>query len=157
MFGFGLFLRTDSTDTSRCTTILVLSDGAINPSPSFELPNSLAISHGHASPLVQVPFCLERLVALTTGTLHTFFDFTIMTLSLEGLNFASMPPEVIRAMLAMPAMEAPPGADNQLRGPDYKWYLICIIVCMTTSGIFIIMRAYTKLVVVKHVDAADCE
>lgn len=80
-----------------------------------------------------------------------------MPLSLDGVDFDTMPPAVIQKILAMPAMEPPPGADTQIQPPDFKWYLLCVVLCMAISGIFIALRAYTKLVVVKQVDAADCK
>ena len=59
----------------------------------------------------------------------------------------------------LPAMQAPPGVKPHLTttSPDQKWYFICVPLFSIIPGMFIILRLYTKLKIVKKLDCADCE
>ena len=65
-------------------------------------------------------------------------------------------------LLALPAMmgdAVPPGADRTmtLDSPDQNWFLAAAIACIAFSGIFLIIRVYTKLAIVRSFELADCE
>jgi len=59
----------------------------------------------------------------------------------------------------LPAMRAPPGVAVHLTtsSPEQKWYFICVPLFSIIPGIFIILRVYTKLKIVKKLDCADCK
>lgn len=82
----------------------------------------------------------------------------------EAAAAAGIPAGVdpIPILLEFPAMTGdavPPGADMTmtLDGPAQNWFLICAIVCIASAGIFLIIRVYTKLAVVRSFELADCE
>jgi hypothetical protein len=65
-------------------------------------------------------------------------------------------------LLALPGMTGdavPPGADRSmtLDAPDQNWFLIVAILCVAFAGIFLIIRVYTKLAIVRSFELADCE
>ncbi|KAF2269191.1 hypothetical protein CC78DRAFT_612648 [Lojkania enalia] len=76
--------------------------------------------------------------------------------SLQDVDFSTLSPEFIELLLTMPAASVPPGADSRLIShPSRTWWQVTVILCSILSGIFVLLRAYTKLVVIKSVDAAD--
>lgn len=65
-------------------------------------------------------------------------------------------------LLSMPALSAdqiPPGADRTmtLDGPDQIWYLVVAITCIAIPGLFLLIRIYTKLSIVRSFEVADCK
>lgn len=65
-------------------------------------------------------------------------------------------------LLRLPAMmgdAVPPGADRTmtLDAPAQNWFLAVAIACIAFSGIFLIMRVYTKLAIVRSFELADCK
>ncbi|KAJ4357946.1 uncharacterized protein N0V89_002523 [Didymosphaeria variabile] len=65
-------------------------------------------------------------------------------------------------LLALPGMmgdAVPIGADRTmtLDAPDQNWFLIVSILCIAFAGIFLMIRVYTKLAIVKSFELADCE
>lgn len=64
------------------------------------------------------------------------------------LRFSALDPKAI-----------PQGADRTmtLDGPDQNWFLICAIICIAAAGLFLIVRIYTKLAVVRSFELADCK
>ena len=60
--------------------------------------------------------------------------------------------------LSLPAMIAPPGADRTmtLDGPDQVWFLVVGILCIAIPGLFLMLRVYTKMAVVRSLEIADC-
>jgi hypothetical protein len=73
----------------------------------------------------------------------------------------TVPPGVdpMEMLLNMPALQpAPPGADTTMTtdGPDQVWYLVVAITCIAVPGLFLLIRIYTKLVIVRSLELADC-
>lgn len=65
-------------------------------------------------------------------------------------------------MLSLPALgpdQIPRGADTTmtLDGPDQVWFLVVAIICIAIPGLFLIVRIYTRLAVVRSLEPADCE
>ncbi|KAL5380300.1 hypothetical protein DPSP01_007874 [Paraphaeosphaeria sporulosa] len=63
-------------------------------------------------------------------------------------------------LLALPGMmgdAVPPGADRTMTvdSPDQNWFLIVAILCIAFAGIFLIVRVYTKLAIVRSFELAD--
>jgi hypothetical protein len=67
--------------------------------------------------------------------------------------------EALEFMLRLPALAAPPGADTTMTmsGPDQIWFLVVAITCIAIPGIFLILRIYTKLSIVRSFEPADCK
>jgi hypothetical protein len=78
-------------------------------------------------------------------------------------ELAKLPPELQReyilASAAMRGAAIPKGADMTMTtdGPDQIWFLVVAITCIATSGLFLMVRIYTKLAVVRSFEPADCE
>ena len=79
----------------------------------------------------------------------------------EGLH---IPPGVDarQFLLSLPALGAdqiPDGADIVMTtdGPDQVWFLVVAIICITVPGLFLILRVYTRLVIMRCLEPADCE
>lgn len=68
-------------------------------------------------------------------------------------------PAVIELLLDTPALQAPPGADTTMTtdGPDQVWYLVVAITCVAIPGLFLMVRVYTKLAIVRSLEIADCK
>lgn len=62
-------------------------------------------------------------------------------------------------LLAGPALPPPPGviAHFSRTSPDQKWFYICVPLFTIIPGIFILLRLYTKLKIVRKLDLSDCE
>jgi len=62
-------------------------------------------------------------------------------------------------LLDGPALDPPPGivAHFSRTSPDQKWFYICAPLFTVIPGIFMILRFYTKLRIVRKLDLADCE
>lgn len=65
-------------------------------------------------------------------------------------------------LLALPGMmgdAVPPGADRTMTvdGPDQNWFLVAAIACIASAGIFLMIRIYTKLAIVRSLELADCK
>ena len=63
------------------------------------------------------------------------------------------------AMSVQPALSPLAGStsDFSLRREGEKWYFIIIPILLIVSGLFLVLRMYTKIFVVHHVNLADCE
>jgi hypothetical protein len=79
----------------------------------------------------------------------------------EGLQ---IPPGVDarQFLLSMPAMspdQIPRGADMTMTpdGPDQIWFLVVAIICIAVPGLFLILRVYTRLAIMRCLEPADCE
>lgn len=64
--------------------------------------------------------------------------------------------------LRLPAMapsQALPGADMHMttHGPDQKWFLVVAITCIVVPAIFLMLRVYTRLAIVRSLEIADCK
>lgn len=61
-------------------------------------------------------------------------------------------------MLASRALQPPKGADTTmtLDSPDQVWFLVVAITCIAIPGLFLLVRVYTKLAVVRMFEIADC-
>lgn len=64
-------------------------------------------------------------------------------------------------ILALPAMspdQIPEGADTAMTtdGPDQVWFLVVAILCIATPGLFLILRVYTRLAIMRCLEPADC-
>lgn len=64
--------------------------------------------------------------------------------------------------LSLPAMgpdRIPPGADTTMttNGPDQVWFTVTAATCVTTTALFLILRLYTRLVIVRSLEVADCK
>ena len=75
-----------------------------------------------------------------------------------------IPPNVdpIPILLALPGMmgkAVPPGADRTMTvdGPDQNWFLVAAIACIASAGMFLMIRVYTKLAIVRSFELADCK
>ncbi|KAJ4294326.1 hypothetical protein N0V90_008016 [Kalmusia sp. IMI 367209] len=73
-----------------------------------------------------------------------------------------IPPSVdpMPILLNLPAMmgdAVPPGANMTmtLDDPDQNWFLIVAITCIAAAGLFLIIRVYTKLAIVRSFELAD--
>jgi hypothetical protein len=82
----------------------------------------------------------------------------------DGIERLAIPSGVDRTtfLLGLPAFmpdSIPPGADRTmtLDGPDQFWYLLVAIMCIAIPGIFLLIRVYTKAVVVRSLEVADCK
>jgi hypothetical protein len=42
-------------------------------------------------------------------------------------------------------------------GPDQIWYLVVAIICIAIPGLFLILRVYTRLAIMRCLEPADCE
>lgn len=71
----------------------------------------------------------------------------------------ALPPSVIEFLLDQPALKTPPGAIQHLdnHADDAYWWYICVVLSMTVAGIFVLIRFYTKIFIVRKFEAADCE
>ena len=74
-----------------------------------------------------------------------------------------VPPGVdpIEFYLQLPAMapnQIPLGADSTMttNGPDQVWFLVVAITCIAIPALFLTMRVYTRLAVVRSLEMADC-
>lgn len=95
---------------------------------------------------------------------------------IDGINLVSredpaklaaqlgIPPNVdpLPILLALPGMmgDAVPPEHRMdpmtLDGPDQNWFLVVAIACIASAGIFLMIRIYTKLAVVRSFELADC-
>lgn len=84
-----------------------------------------------------------------------------MSLIPEGLV---IPPGVDprQFSLSLPAMgpdQIPKGADTKMTtdGPDQVWFLVVAIICIAVPGLFLILRVYTRMAIMRCLEPADCE
>ncbi|KAF2035618.1 hypothetical protein EK21DRAFT_41916, partial [Setomelanomma holmii] len=52
----------------------------------------------------------------------------------------------------------PPGADTTMttHGPDQVWYVVVAVTCIAIPALFLTMRIYTRLAIVRSLEMADC-
>lgn len=57
-----------------------------------------------------------------------------------------------------PAMRPPEGIVPHLstNSPEQTWYYVCVSFCSVVSGVLLSLRLYTKLRIIRKVDATDC-
>jgi hypothetical protein len=69
------------------------------------------------------------------------------------------PAQIMAQMLAARALKPPRGADTTmtLDSPDQVWFLVVAITCIAIPGLFLIVRIYTKLAIVRMFEIADCK
>jgi hypothetical protein len=62
-------------------------------------------------------------------------------------------------LLDGPAHKAPPGVIVHLSrtSPEQKWYFICVPLFTVIPGIFLILRLYTKIKIIRKLDLTDCK
>ena len=65
-------------------------------------------------------------------------------------------------LLSLPAMDSdqiPPGENRTMtpHGPDQVWFLVTAVTCVVVPGLFLILRLYTKLAIVRSLELADCK
>ncbi|KAF3031147.1 hypothetical protein E8E11_000247 [Didymella keratinophila] len=77
----------------------------------------------------------------------------------EGLH---IPPGVDarQFLLSLPAMsldQIPRGADTTMTtdGPDQVWFLVVAIICIAVPGLFLMLRVYTRLAIMRCLEPAD--
>ncbi|KAF2185470.1 hypothetical protein K469DRAFT_631985, partial [Zopfia rhizophila CBS 207.26] len=63
----------------------------------------------------------------------------------------------VTLLLASPALDAPPGADTRMTAysRDQVWFWLAFGLCIAIPGLFLLVRLYTKLVIVRKLDEAD--
>ena len=68
------------------------------------------------------------------------------------------PAQVLAHMLASRALPPPKGADTTmtLDSSEQVWFLVVAITCIAIPGLFLLVRVYTKLAVVRMFEIADC-
>jgi hypothetical protein len=61
--------------------------------------------------------------------------------------------------LNLPALTAPEGADTTMTLTDMcqAWYVVTAVTCIAIPGMFLMLRIYTKVAIVKSFDITDCE
>jgi hypothetical protein len=65
-------------------------------------------------------------------------------------------------LLSLPALapaQIPEGADTKMTtdSPDQMWFLVVAIVCAAVPTLFWLLRMYTRLIVVRCLEPADCK
>jgi hypothetical protein len=69
-------------------------------------------------------------------------------------------PAMATAMREQPALPWPGGPnptwEPKLHSPEQAWYYVCVTLCAVVSGVFIMLRLYTKLRIVRALDLSDC-
>jgi hypothetical protein len=65
-------------------------------------------------------------------------------------------------ILSLPALgpdQVPDGADTTMttNGPDQVWFLVVAIICIAIPGIFMMLRLYTRLAIMRCLEPADCK
>ena len=65
-------------------------------------------------------------------------------------------------LLSLPAMtpdQIPKGADTTMTtdGPDQVWFLVVAIICIAVPGLFLILRVYTRMAIMRCLEPADCK
>jgi hypothetical protein len=82
----------------------------------------------------------------------------------DGIERLTIPPGMDREtyLLGFPAFmpdSIPPGATRNMTvdGPDQFWYLLVAIMCISIPGLFLLARIYTKAIVVRRLEMADCK
>jgi flagellar biosynthesis protein FliP len=68
----------------------------------------------------------------------------------------------VQYLLSLPALassQIPEGADTNMttNSPDQVWYLVVAIVCAAVPTLFWLLRMYTRLIVVRSLEPADCK
>ena len=63
------------------------------------------------------------------------------------------------ALAEMPSMRPPPGLVSDFVNPYSleKWIVLCAVMCLATATLFVAIRTYTKFIITKTLDWADCE
>jgi hypothetical protein len=64
--------------------------------------------------------------------------------------------------LRLPAMSPsriPVGADMTMTtdGPDQMWFLVVAITCIAVPALFLSLRVYTRLAIVRSLEVSDCK
>jgi hypothetical protein len=66
--------------------------------------------------------------------------------------------DIESALLQLPALTAHAGADTTLttKGPAQAWSVVTAVLCTMLPTLFLVMRAYTRLRIVKSLELVDC-
>lgn len=77
------------------------------------------------------------------------------------LTTKTMSPDQLEHILSEPALHHPPGVISNLSWKEHaheqKWFYIVVTLCHCIPGIFLLLRLYTKIVVVRKLEFVDCE
>ena len=74
-----------------------------------------------------------------------------------GIPPTEDPIPILLSISSTPEYVIPPGADRTMTvdSPAQDWFLIVAILCIAFAGIFLIVRVYTKLAIVRSFELAD--
>jgi hypothetical protein len=63
------------------------------------------------------------------------------------------------ALLKLPALTSHPGADTTMttKSPEQAWFVVTAVLCTTLPTLFLAMRVYTRLRIIKGLELVDCE
>jgi flagellar biosynthesis protein FliP len=69
------------------------------------------------------------------------------------------PMQYLLSLPALASSQIPEGADTNMttNSPDQVWYLVVAIVCAAVPTLFWLLRMYTRLVIVRSLEPADCK
>jgi flagellar biosynthesis protein FliP len=69
------------------------------------------------------------------------------------------PMQYLLSLPALASSQIPEGADTNMttNSPDQVWYLVVAIVCAAVPTLFWLLRMYTRLIVVRSLEPADCK
>lgn len=70
------------------------------------------------------------------------------------------PPAILALLLRIVAFgEPPPGADRTMttRSPEQRWFTVMSVTTLVIPGLFLAARIYTKVVLVRSLEPADCK
>jgi hypothetical protein len=78
------------------------------------------------------------------------------SISLSKSSSMSSPTPILG--LTSPALVPPYGVQAHFTttSPEQNWYYVCAVLCTTVSGIFVLLRLYTKVYVIRKIDLTDC-
>lgn len=67
--------------------------------------------------------------------------------------------QFLLSLPGLPPDQIPKGSDTTMTttGPDQVWLTVVAIVCIVIPTIFLILRIYTRLAIVRSFEPADCE
>jgi hypothetical protein len=67
--------------------------------------------------------------------------------------------DVETALLELPALRPHPEADTTMttKSPEQAWFLVTAVLCTTLPTLFLAMRVYTRLRIIKGLELVDCK
>lgn len=68
------------------------------------------------------------------------------------------PTEYYLTLPAMGPSRIPEGADTTLtiNGPDQMWFTVTAVLCTAVPALFLMLRVYTRLAIVRSLEVTDC-